>query len=80
MGMIQIRNVPDDLHRTLKAKAAMAGMSLSDYMLDLSRRIADRPSWLEIREKLDRLPDPEPPVTSLTSVEIIRELRGPLPE
>ena len=31
MTMLQIRNVPDDLHRRLKARAAMAGMSLSDY-------------------------------------------------
>ena len=38
--MIQIRNVPDDLHRTLKARAAKAGMSLSDYLLDEVRRVA----------------------------------------
>jgi antitoxin FitA len=31
--MIQIRNVPDELHRTLKVRAAQAGMTLSDYLL-----------------------------------------------
>jgi len=31
--MIQLRNVPDDLHRKLKARAALTGMSLSDYPL-----------------------------------------------
>lgn len=39
--MIQIRNVPDDVHRTLKARAAMEGVSLSDYLLrDIARRAA----------------------------------------
>jgi antitoxin FitA len=33
MGHIQIRNVPDDVHRTLKARAAAKGMSLSEYLL-----------------------------------------------
>lgn len=33
MGMIQLRNVPEDVHRTLKARAAQEGTSLSDYIL-----------------------------------------------
>jgi hypothetical protein len=41
--MIQVRNVPDALHRSLKARAAMAGMSLSDYLLVEFREIAERP-------------------------------------
>jgi len=48
--MIQIRNVPDELHRTLKARAAKAGMSLSDYLLSEVERIARKPTmqeWLE---------------------------------
>jgi plasmid stability protein len=44
MGHIQIRNVPDTLHRTLKARAATAGMSLSDYLLRELRPIAELPS------------------------------------
>jgi plasmid stability protein len=38
---IQIRNVPEELHRTLKARAALAGMSLSDYLLHECRKLAD---------------------------------------
>jgi len=40
--MIQLRNVPDALHRSLKARAAMAGMSLSDYLLTEIREIAEQ--------------------------------------
>lgn len=50
--MIQLRNVPESLHRTLKARAAFAGMSLSDYLLAEIRWLADRPSMDELRERL----------------------------
>jgi plasmid stability protein len=50
--MIQVRNVPDALHRTLKARAATAGMSLSDYLLGELREIAERPTLAEFRERL----------------------------
>jgi len=40
---IQIRDVPDDVHRTLRARAASAGMSLSDYLLADITRLAERP-------------------------------------
>ena len=52
--MIQVRNVPDNLHRTLKAQAALAGMSLSDYLLAEIRRLAERPTIAELRERLRR--------------------------
>ena len=52
--MIQVRNVPDNLHRTLKARAALAGMSLSDFLLAEIRRVAERPSLEELRERLHR--------------------------
>lgn len=52
--MIQVRNVPDALHRSLKARAAMAGMSLSDYLLAELREIAERPTLAEFRERLHR--------------------------
>lgn len=48
MKLLQIRNVPDDVHRTLKARAAMAGMSLSEYALAELRRAAERPTREEI--------------------------------
>lgn len=50
--MIQVRNVPDALHRILKARAATAGMSLSDYLLVELREIAERPTLAEFRERL----------------------------
>ena len=52
--MIQVRNVPDNLHRTLKAQAALAGMSLSDFLLAEIRRVAERPTIAELRERLRR--------------------------
>ena len=50
--MIQLRNVPDGLHRSLKARAAMEGMSLSDYLLGEIKEIAERPTLAELRERL----------------------------
>ena len=50
--MIQIRHVPDDLHRTLKARAALAGLRLSDYLLEEVRRVAERPTLAELRQRL----------------------------
>ena len=54
MKTIQIRHVPDEVHRTLKSRAALAGMSLSDYALAELRRTADLPTWGEVAESLDR--------------------------
>jgi plasmid stability protein len=50
--MIQIRNVPEALHRRLKSRAALAGMSLSDYLLDEIQKVAERPTLDELRERL----------------------------
>ncbi len=70
--MIQIRNVPDPLHRLLKSRAALAGMSLSDYLMNQIRQIAEQPTLEEMRARLERLP----PVTpSESSTEIIRAHR-----
>ena len=54
--MIQIRNVPDALHRRLKSRAALAGMSLSDYLLDELRRVGERPTIEELRARLESRP------------------------
>ena len=51
---IQIRNVPDALHRRLKSRAALAGMSLSDYLLQQIREVAERPTIEELRARLAR--------------------------
>jgi len=50
--MIQIRNVPDALHRKLKARAAMAGVSLSDYLLNEIRHVAEVPTIEELQKRL----------------------------
>jgi plasmid stability protein len=70
--MIQIRHVPDPLHRKLKARAAQEGKSLSDYLLREIQRIAERPTMEEIMERLARLPRVNPRVPP---AQIIREER-----
>jgi antitoxin FitA len=68
--MIQIRNVPDDLHRALKVRAAANGQTLSDYLMGEVREIAKRPSPAEIRSRLlERSPAKvrESPVRALRS-------------
>lgn len=45
---VQIRNVPDDVHRSLRTAAAAAGMSLSDYLLSEIRQVAARPPISEV--------------------------------
>jgi plasmid stability protein len=50
--MIQIRNVPESVHKKLKARAAMEGMSLSDFLLSEIIRFAERPTITELRERL----------------------------
>jgi plasmid stability protein len=45
---IQVRNVPDDVHRVLRTRAAAAGVSLSDYALGELARVAERPSVSEL--------------------------------
>jgi plasmid stability protein len=54
--MIQLRHVPDALHHRLKARAARAGMSLSDYLVREVGKIAERPTLEEIRTRLAALP------------------------
>ncbi len=70
--MIQLRNVPDALHRGLKARAAMAGMSLSDYLLAEIRELAERPTLVELRERLHRR---KPVRAELDSARLLREER-----
>lgn len=70
--MIQIRNVPDSLHRELKSRAAQAGMSLSDYLLRELEHIAERPTMAQMRERLRRLPPVE---VDIEPVDVIREAR-----
>ncbi len=70
--MVQIRNVPSDLHRRLKARAAIEGMSMSDYVLRELRKALERPTRQEILERLRAQP-----VRRLTrpAAEVVREDR-----
>ncbi|MGH3848253.1 MAG: FitA-like ribbon-helix-helix domain-containing protein [Pseudonocardiaceae bacterium] len=52
MTMLQIRNVPEDVHRRLKSRAALAGMSLSEYALAELRRAAERPTRQEVLDRI----------------------------
>lgn len=72
LRMIQIRNVPDDIHRTLKARAALSGMSLSDYLLSEIRLAAERPTLDELRR---RLAAREPASPRPSPVEAVRQER-----
>lgn len=70
--IIQLRNVPDALHRTLKARAAMAGMSLSNYLLAEIREIAERPTLAEFRERLYQR---KPVAAQIDTARLVREER-----
>lgn len=53
--MIQIRHVPDSLHKRLRARAAGAGMTLSDYLRSELEHIASQLTPAEMRARLDAL-------------------------
>lgn len=67
--MIQIRNVPDELHREVKARAARAGMSLSEFLLREVERIVDSPP---LEEVLARWAERERPRLSESPADVIR--------
>jgi len=71
--MIQIRNVPGALHRRLKSRAALAGMSLSDYLLGEIREVAERPTVEELRARLERRSRVTPSVAPAQAVRAERD-------
>lgn len=72
MKMIQIRNVPDELHRSLKARAAREGRTLSDLILSDLPRLAERPAPDEVLERIRRRSAVDGPPAS----ELIRSERA----
>jgi len=70
--MVQIRNVPDKLHRTLKARAAQAGLSLSEYLLRELRKSAELPGERDMWERLAGL---APIDLGKSGAELVRESR-----
>lgn len=72
--IIQIRNVPDDVHAQLKARAAANGQSLSDYVLEHAVRLAARPAIADVLLRAGRRPGGV--VDSATIVAAIRDSRS----
>ena len=73
--MIQLRNVPDRLHRSLKVRAAMEGMSLSDYLVAEIREIAARPTLRELRARLRKRKQVSVEIDSVRTVREERKAR-----
>lgn len=71
--MIQIRNVPGDLHRRIKARAALAGMSMSQYILRELELSLERPTRAEVLERIAALPAVEVEPTAATLLREDRE-------
>jgi plasmid stability protein len=72
LTMVQIRNVPGEFHRRLKARAAIEGMSMSDYILREVGKSLDRPTRQEV---LTRLRGPAPRKLRRKPADMIREER-----
>ena len=70
--MVQIRNMPDKMHRVLKSRAAAQGMSLSDYLLHELRKSAEVPT---IEEWLARVRSREPIEMDISAEEAVRAER-----
>ncbi len=73
--MIRIRNVPDALLNKLKARAALAGMSLSKYVLVQVLRSAERPTTAEVRQRLGARAPVTPSVPPADMVRMKRDSR-----
>ena len=73
--MVQIRNVPDELHRRLKVRAALAGMSISEYLLREMERSLERPTREELLERLRSRQRVEPSESVVEAVRAEREGR-----
>jgi plasmid stability protein len=71
--MIQIRNVPDELHRRLKARAALEGRTLSDYLLAEVEKLVERPSPQELRRRLSERSSVKPRVSPARAVRAERD-------
>jgi antitoxin FitA len=69
--MIQIRNVPEDVHRQIKARAALAGTSLSEYLLREIERSIERPTREELLARLRSVPafEPREPIAEAVAAE-----------
>lgn len=71
--MVQIRNVPPDFHRRLKARAALEGMSMSDYILREVGKSLERPTRQDVLERIRARPVPQ---LSSSAAEAVRAERA----
>ena len=72
--LVQVRDVPDTVHRTLKARAAQSGISLSEYLRSELALIASRPTPEEVRDRLRAQPPLVVPARERPAA-VIRRLR-----
>lgn len=70
--MIQIRNVPDEVHRKLRIRAIKEGVTLSELLAREARRLAEQPTLEEMRERLLSRPRFKPTVPPAV---VVREER-----
>lgn len=70
--LVQIRDLPDDVHRTLKARAAHTGVSLSEYLRQELERVAAAPTPDEL---LGRLRSRKPVSPAERSAQALHKLR-----
>ena len=70
--MVQIRNMPEAMHRKLKARAAQAGLSFSEYLLRELKKTTDQPTFEELEERL-RAREPFQPLTP--PAQVVRDER-----
>ena len=73
--MIQIRHVPEDVHRRLKERAKREGISLSDYLLRELRLLTQQLTWEELFEEMDREGRTLDGLEDVDSAELIRQGR-----
>ena len=71
VASLQVRDVPEDVHRRLKSQAALAGQSLNEFMLARMSEIARVPTVPELAEHIRR----RQPYTGPSSAQVIREER-----
>jgi hypothetical protein len=72
MKTLQIRNMPDDVHARLKARASLEGRSLSEYCLSELRRSLEKPTWAEWLDQVRR----DPPVRGVSHEDIIAAINA----
>ena len=75
---IQIRNVPEDTHRRLKARAAMEGVSMSQYVMAAIERALERPSRRELLAAIRQQPEVTLDPSPADVLRAERDLRGEL--